>query len=92
MAERKNAIICHEFLNVFMKCESRDGHGLLAYLELFGKFSNLRSMANFEKVRAVTDLTLGHYQSKTREAAVSFFTSAFKELRSHKVKHTYQLL
>ena len=87
LAEKNNAEICHQFLEVFQKCETKTkkGDGLLAFLKMFAKFSNLRSMSAFEKVKFLAQDGLGHQQDKIRETAVSFFTAAYKELRPHKV-------
>ena len=73
----------------FSKCEtkSKKGDGLLAFLKMFSKFSNLKSMSAFEKVKYLAQNGLGHLQDKIRETAVGFFTAAYKELRAHKVKY-----
>ena len=87
IAEKHNAIVCHEFIEVFLRCETQtsDGSGLLAFLTLLGKFHNLQSMSSFEKAKSVAQHCLGHFLGKNREAAVGFFTAAYKELRQHKV-------
>ena len=91
MAEKNNSEMCHQFLEVFQKCEtkSKKGDGLLAFLKMFAKFSNLKSMSAFEKVKHLAQNGLGHLQDKIRETAVGFFTAAYKELRAHKVKINY---
>ena len=88
MAEKNNAEICHQFLEVFQTGESKSvkGDGLLAFLQVFAKFKNLQSMSDFLKIKHFAQNGLGHLQEKIRETAVAFFTSAHKELRPHKVK------
>ena len=85
IAEKKNSLICHEFLDVFMKQKSSKS-GLYSYLKVFGKFTNLQSMGSsrFEQVKLVAQKALGHYLAKTREAALGFFLAAYKDLRGHK--------
>lgn len=87
LAEKNNALICHEFLKVFLLCESQSpkGDGLLAYLKVFGKFTNLQSMSAFNEVKAVVKNALGHFQDKVRTAAIDFFVASYKDLRQHKV-------
>ena len=94
MAEKNNSEMCHQFLEVFQKCEtkSKKGDGLLAFLKMFSKFSNLKSMSAFEKVKYLAQNGLGHLQDKIRETAVGFFTAAYKELRAHKVKSNYDYI
>ena len=94
MAEKNNSEMCHQFLEVFQKCEtkSKKGDGLLAFLKMFSKFSNLKSMSSFEKVKHLAQNGLGHLQDKIRETAVGFFTAAYKELRAHKVKSNYDYI
>ena len=83
-AEKNHLLICHEFLEVFMK-ESKSGPGLFSYLKVFGKFTNLQSMGkNFEQVKLIAQKSLGHYIAKTREAALGFFLAAYKDLRCHR--------
>ena len=87
LAEKNNAIICRLFLDVFIKCEtkSRDGKGLHAFLNLFGKFYDLQSMSKFQQVKDIAEYCLGHYFENNRQAAVGFFLAAYKVLRQHKV-------
>ena len=82
-AEKNHLLICHEFLEVFMK-ESKSGPGLFSYLKVFGKFTNLQSMVHFEQVKLIAQKSLGHYIAKTREAALGFFCAAYKDLRCHR--------
>ena len=87
IAEKNNAEICRLFLDVFMKCETKakDGDGLHAYLALFGKFFDLKSMSKYESVKNIAENCLGHFISRIREAAIKFFLAAHKVLRQHKV-------
>ena len=91
MAEKNNAEICHQFLEVFQKGESQSvkGDGLLAFLQVFAKFKNLQSMSAYSKIKHFAQNGLGHLQEKIRETAVAFFTSAHKELRPHKVNFPF---
>jgi hypothetical protein len=85
-AEKHNVLMCHEFLEVFMRCEtqSSDGQGLLAFMSFFAKFKNLQSMPSFEKVKSAAQMCLGHFMAKNRSAAMDFFLAAYKDLRPHK--------
>ena len=88
LVEKNNAIFCHEFLEVFQKSETqtKKADGLMAFLKVFGKFTNLQSMTAFEQVKMVAQNGLGHFQGKIREASIAFFHAAYKDLRAHKVK------
>ena len=87
LTEKHNALICHEFLEVFHRCETKTtkGEGLLAYLKVFAKFTNLQSMSKFEAVKNQAQNGLGSFQGKVREVALGFFCSCYKDLRPHKV-------
>ena len=91
VAEKNNVIVCRLFLDVFIKCEtkSKDGKGLHAFLTLFGKFYDLKSISRFGEVKNVAEHCLGHYNTNNRVAAVGFFLAAHKVLRQHKVR-TFQ--
>lgn len=41
-------------------------------------------MVRFDEIRSLAERCLGDHFSKTRETAVDFFATAYKELRQHK--------
>ena len=91
LAEKNNAEMCHQFLEVFQRCETKSikGDRLLAFLKVFAKFTNLQSMSAFTNVKHHAQNGLGHLQEKIRETAVAFFVAAHKDLRPHKVNYIY---
>ncbi len=86
VVEKNNERISKQFLDVFLgeNAEAKNGDGLHSFLTVFGKFSNLRSLKDFDRVQAQAENGLGHFFAKVREASVQFFAAAFKDLRPHK--------